>query len=104
VFRQCQRKAADRYMTVLAIPGEQDHARLGITVSIRNAGGAVRRNRIKRVIRESFRHHQQRLAGWDLVVVVRRGIAARSNQQLFTALHNHWRTIARHAHTDSDTD
>ena len=65
-----------------------------------NEDVAVPRNRIKRLIRESFRQHQEMLAGWDLVVLVRPGAAGRSNQQLFSALENHWRTIAQHAHTD----
>ena len=104
VFRRCQRKAASRYLTVLALANSLGHARLGTTVSIRNAGGAVQRNRIKRLIRESFRQHQEMLAGWDLVVVVRPGVATRSNQELVGTLEHHWRKIAQHAHTDSDTD
>jgi ribonuclease P protein component len=104
VFRQRKCKASDRYMSVLAIPNLLGYARLGTTVSIRNAGGAAPRNRIKRLIRESFRQHQDMLVGWDLVVLVRPGIAARSNAQVFDALQNHWRTIASHAHTGPDTD
>jgi len=103
VFRQCQCKAGDRYVTVLALANSLGHARLGTTVSIRNAGGAVQRNRIKRLIRESFRQHQEMLAGWDLVVLVRAGVATRSNQELVSTLEQHWRKIAQHAHTDSDT-
>ncbi len=103
VFRHCERKAADRFLTVLALRNSLAYPRLGTTVSIRNAGGAVQRNRIRRLIRESFRQHQDMLAGWDLVVLARAGIGARSNPQLFSALENHWRTIANHAQTDSDT-
>jgi ribonuclease P protein component len=90
-------------MTVLAIPNSLPHARLGTTVSLRNAGCAVQRNRIKRLVRESFRQHQDMLNGWDVVVLVRPGVATRSNLQLFTSLENHWRTIANHAHTGPDT-
>jgi ribonuclease P protein component len=104
VFRSCRRKAANRYMSVLAIPNSLAHARLGTAVSIRSVGGAVRRNRIKRVIRESFRQHQELLSGWDVVVVVRPGIARQSNSRLFSVLENHWRTIADHAHTGPATD
>lgn len=47
------------------------HARLGLSVS-RRIGGAVLRNRVKRILREAFRLSQHELpAGLDLVVVAR---------------------------------
>ncbi|HEX3599713.1 MAG TPA: ribonuclease P protein component [Lacipirellulaceae bacterium] len=46
------------------------HPRLGITVS-RKVGGAVERNRWKRLLREAFRLSQQELSAIDLVCVVR---------------------------------
>ncbi|MGH7176206.1 MAG: ribonuclease P protein component, partial [Tepidisphaeraceae bacterium] len=59
-------------LTAYAQPNDLDHPRLGISISAA-VGTAVRRNRIKRLLRESFRllqHDSPR--GYDLVVVVRR--------------------------------
>ncbi len=58
-------------LTVYALPNDLGHPRLGMSVS-RKVGTAVRRNRIRRLIRESFRLLQHDLPqGYDLVVVVR---------------------------------
>jgi len=43
-------------------------ARLGLAVS-RKCGCAVRRNRIKRILREIFRHHSFRSNSLDLLVI-----------------------------------
>ena len=49
-----------------------DVARLGLAVPKRHVKQAVRRNRIKRVLRESFRLRQAEFRGFDLVILVRR--------------------------------
>jgi ribonuclease P protein component len=103
VFRHCEVKANDRFITVLAISNDLRYPRLGMVVSIKAAGNAVKRNRIKRLLRESFRLHRELLARFDLVVLVRPGISSLSNRQLLKALDTHWRRISAHAHTGSDT-
>ncbi len=103
VFRHCEVKANDPLISVLAVSNELSHPRLGTAVSIKAAGGSVKRNRIKRLIRESFRLHREMLNSLDLVVLVRPGVSSLSNQQLLNALDTHWQTIAAYAHIGSDT-
>ena len=88
-------KSSDRYFTVLARPNAFGYPRLGLAISRKVAKSAVARNRLKRIVRESFRHHQRELGGLDCVVMGRIGVAARDNPALFTSLERHWRRLAR---------
>lgn len=68
VFARRQR-AFEGPIGVYVAPNQQHQSRLGISMS-RKVGTAPRRNRIKRLLRESFRLQQHLLpAGWDIVVV-----------------------------------
>ena len=55
-----------RFLTVFFLPNGRSLSRLGLAVS-RRFGGAVQRNRAKRLIREMFRRHP-RPAGLDIVL------------------------------------
>jgi ribonuclease P protein component len=62
-------------LTVSYLPGNQPRARLGLVVPKRQVRHATMRNRIKRVVRESFRMHGSSLCPGDVVVLVYREAA-----------------------------
>jgi len=63
----------DEELILHAVANGGRPTRLGLAIG-RKVGNAVRRNRIKRLIREAFRLNQHRFPdGLDLIVVVRKG-------------------------------
>ena len=94
VFDKPERRT-DKYFTILYINGHQSAGRLGLAISKKRARRAVDRNRIKRLVRESFRQHQQLLSGKDIVVMAREATATASKADLYKSLSAHWQQLSK---------
>jgi ribonuclease P protein component len=66
----------------LVLPNGGLLARLGMIIARRHTRTAVRRNRIKRLIREGFRQRQAQFLGLDIVVMLRSRAEADSTRHL----------------------
>jgi len=95
VFKHCQCKAVNRWLTVLATANALDHPRLGLAISRKVARRAVARNRIKRVVRESFRHRQAELGALDIVVLGRNDVAGQPAKALASAMEKLWKQLTQ---------
>jgi len=71
-----------RYSTVFVLPNNRAVGRLGIAAT-RKLGGAVQRNRAKRLIREVFRRNNI-ASGFDIVVIPKRDLLDASLSTLET--------------------
>jgi ribonuclease P protein component len=98
--RQGRRFATEFFLLYLFDRKDSGLARLGITVT-RKVGNAVRRNRIKRLVREWYRHTQAQpdsapdpLASCDLVVIAKRDLPEGLSQREIDADLESWRREA----------
>jgi ribonuclease P protein component len=94
VFDDVQLKVPHRNFLILATPNNLGHARIGLVFAKKNLKLSVQRNRIKRQVRETFRH-QPELPGMDIIVLGRQGLAALDNQTVQASLNSLWQRLAK---------
>jgi ribonuclease P protein component len=89
VFTKAQR-SRDKMFTVLYRPNGKQPPRLGLAIGKRNCRRSSGRNRIKRIVRESFRRNKAILNGLDIVVLNQPAATGARNPALFESLERHW--------------
>lgn len=82
-------------ITILARKNELGHSRLGLAIAKKRVKKAVARNRIKRIARDSFRHHQQHLPSIDIVLMAKSGADLKTNEELHSTMEKLWKKIAQ---------
>ncbi|MBV8801427.1 MAG: ribonuclease P protein component [Gammaproteobacteria bacterium] len=86
-------KVSHRFLKILFKKNHCLQGRLGLIVAKRVAKKAVTRNQIKRVIRESFRLHQEKLMGIDIIVIARQPCDIISKQVLREGIDKLWEKL-----------
>ncbi|AJE23464.1 ribonuclease P protein component [Azotobacter chroococcum] len=95
VFDSPTAKVPGKHVLLLARPNDLEHPRLGLVIGKKSVKLSVGRNRLKRLIRDSFRLNQDSLAGWDIVVVARKGLGELDNAEVTQQFGKLWKRLAR---------
>ena len=77
---------ANKYLVMYVLPNELGKNRIGISVS-KKVGNSIVRHHLTRLIRESYRlHEEQFLCGYDVIVIARTTAKDRSYHEIESAL------------------
>ena len=95
VFDDSPYRVSHRNLLMLARPNGLKEARLGLIVAKKNVRLAVKRNRIKRVVRDSFRLNQQTVETLDIIFLARRGLDKLEPAVQQKLLLESWRKLSR---------
>lgn len=93
-LRGISRRVSTRHFSAEVAASEHGRARLGLAVSRRASKSAVRRNRIKRIARDSFRRHCGLLPAVDILVIARSSAVLEDNPTLHAEFERLWQRIA----------
>ncbi len=93
-------KVADNCFVILASSSSCQRSRLGLAVAKKQAKLAVQRNRLKRLIRESFRNYHFSHKPMDCVVLIKHQTQKVDNQSLFKKLDKLWLKLEQRFNQD----
>jgi len=92
-LKRTGKRLHNKYFIAEFTAGRFERTRLGITVT-KKAGPAVLRNRLKRIIRESFRHNRQNVLGnMDINIIVKKEAANISFNTAFSSMRKMFKNL-----------
>lgn len=86
-------KVTQKYLLALSKPSQFTHGRLGMVIAKHHLRLAVHRNKLRRIIRESFRHNKELLKGLDIIILLRSKWSPLNNNQLRDDLDKLWQKL-----------
>lgn len=103
VFDRNRLKVAHPNLLLLALPNNSGQSRLGLVIGKKNIPTAVGRNRVKRVVRETFRQFDFPVA-LDIVFLARKGADQLSSQEMNLLLHQSWCRLQQRCESLGDSN
>jgi ribonuclease P protein component len=101
IFDNASIKVSSNDILLLARPNGLSQSRLGLIIAKKNIRKAVQRNRIKRLVRESFRHREGSTIQIDVIFLARKGLDQLDNHSIGQQLHEHWDRINKKVQSKS---
>ena len=99
VFEQAAFKVSDQHLLILARPSVHDHSRLGLVIAKKGIKLAVHRNRIKRIVRDSFRtlctQTNEFPLPLDIVILSRKGLGEIENDAMHRLISKQWTRLRK---------
>ncbi len=86
-------RISQKHLLILFKQNQKEYSRLGVIVGKRVAKKAIARNRIRRIVKESFRLNQEKLLGWDIIVIARQQCDTLNKPTLRKGIDDLWQKL-----------
>jgi len=97
-------RSEDELFSVFFIKSTANFCRLGVSLPKKTIAKAATRNKIKRIIKNSFNVFFQTTKGIDVVVRAKREPQTNTSDKILQSLDQHWKTIMRQYNKTNKTN